>query len=159
MGKITGRVSTPTKPLNGSVNSDKYVIDELKRLDIRVDRVEEEQEVMRLDISNLFNEVSEVKGDLLIISSQLENQGERISTLETQIEERVPKRLNLIDEVEATDSRDNMYLYVDNNGQDGKISLKQAVGTILRLDDRIPEDMQSGEFIFLEQNLRGLRNK
>lgn len=71
-------------------------------------------------------------------------------TLTATKEQFVPKRLALVKEVEAKDDRSKIYLFVDNNGQDAKISLKDINSKILRTVNEVPTDLQVGEYIFLE---------
>ena len=71
-------------------------------------------------------------------------------TLTATKEQFVPKRLSLVKEVEAKDDRSKIYLFVDNNGRDAKISLKDINSKILRTVNEVPTDLQVGEYIFLE---------
>lgn len=72
---------------------------------------------------------------------------ERVNLLEQL---KVPKRLSTLSNVNNTDDRSKMYLYVDNDGKDNKISLKQALSTLIRTSDEIPNDLQIGEYVFLK---------
>lgn len=72
---------------------------------------------------------------------------ERVNLLEQL---KVPKRLSTLSNVNNTDDRSKMYLYVDNDGKDNKISLKQALSTLIRTSDEIPTDLQVGEYVFLK---------
>ena len=42
-------------------------------------------------------------------------------------------------------------LYVDNNGKDSQISMADMLSKIIRTSDTRPNDMQTGEYLFLEK--------
>ena len=63
-------------------------------------------------------------------------------------EETVPKRLT--DFSIAKGSSKTQYVYVDNNGQDGKLSIKDINSKVLRTVNSVPDDMEDGEYIFLK---------
>lgn len=63
----------------------------------------------------------------------------------------VPKRLNAINTLESTVPKERVYLYCDANGKDAKVSIKEMLSSFVRTDDKIPDDMQVGEYLFLEK--------
>ena len=137
----------------------------LNILEKEVNLLKEENVIMRLDISQLSDDVARLDGDMLIIRNDvndLSNKTDRLDTritiVENQLEDFVPKRLEILPSTSTMRDRSKMKIYVNDDGVPSYANLKETLGTILRLDDKIPEDMQSGEFIFLEQNLRGINN-
>lgn len=74
---------------------------------------------------------------------QLDAVNERVNLM-------VPKRLALIPDLPNNADRKRVYLYVDNNGNDGKIAVSTMLGNLLRKGDSIPNDMQPDEYLFLE---------
>lgn len=63
----------------------------------------------------------------------------------------VPKRLDALPVMGNMSNRGMAYLYVDNNGTSEKISIRQALSTIIRTDTKKPDDMQVGEYLFLKK--------
>lgn len=63
----------------------------------------------------------------------------------------VPKRLDALNTMSNTQDRRKAYLYVDNNGESEKISIAQALSTLIRTDVKQPDDMQVGEYLFLKK--------
>lgn len=63
----------------------------------------------------------------------------------------VPKRLDALPVMGNMSNRGTAYLYVDNNGKSEKISIRQALSTIIRTDTKKPDDMQVGEYLFLKK--------
>lgn len=60
----------------------------------------------------------------------------------------VPRRLVEIPNVNLGNSNTNdKYIYVDNNGEDGKISIKELLRRVLRTVDNTPEDINEDEYI------------
>ena len=63
----------------------------------------------------------------------------------------VPKRLDAIPVMDNMSNRETAYLYVDNNGKSEKMSIRQALATLIRTDTKKPDDMQVGEYLFLKK--------
>lgn len=63
----------------------------------------------------------------------------------------VPKRLDALKTMDSKQDRKKAYLYVDNNGESEKISIAQALSTLIRTDVKQPDDMQVGEYLFLKK--------
>lgn len=63
----------------------------------------------------------------------------------------VPKRLNTMPNLSNTADRKQAYIYIDNNGNDNKISISQMLSYFLRKGETVPDDMQAGEYLFLEK--------
>lgn len=63
----------------------------------------------------------------------------------------VPKRLDALKTMDSKKDRKKAYLYVDNNGESEKISIAQALSTLIRTDVKQPDDMQVGEYLFLKK--------
>ena len=63
----------------------------------------------------------------------------------------VPKRLDALKTMDGKQDRKKAYLYVDNNGESEKISIAQALSTLIRTDVKQPDDMQVGEYLFLKK--------
>lgn len=63
----------------------------------------------------------------------------------------VPKRLDALPVMGNMSNRGTAYLYVDNNGKSEKISIRQALATLIRTDTKKPDDMQVGEYLFLKK--------
>lgn len=62
----------------------------------------------------------------------------------------VPKRLSVMPTLNPLSNRQNAYLYVDDNGDSTKVSIKDMLGYLIRRGEDIPEDMQAGEYLLLE---------
>lgn len=62
---------------------------------------------------------------------------------------KVSKRLENTPILTVKNSK-NQYIFVDNNGVDSKISIKDINNRLLRTVDEIPSDMEEGEYIFLK---------
>lgn len=77
-------------------------------------------------------------------SADLEN---RVSLLE---ETTVPKKLSLLPDVDSTSNRSSILLYADDNGKSCKISIKDMLSKQIRTSSVIPDDLQEGEYVFLE---------
>lgn len=63
----------------------------------------------------------------------------------------VPKRLDALPVMDNMSNRETAYLYVDNNGKSEKMSIRQALATLIRTDTKKPDDMQVGEYLFLKK--------
>ena len=63
----------------------------------------------------------------------------------------VPKRFDALPVMDNMSNRGTAYLYVDNNGKSEKISIRQALATLIRTDTKKPDDMQVGEYLFLKK--------
>ena len=77
-------------------------------------------------------------------SSNLEK---RVSLLEQAT---VPKKLSLLPDVNPTSSRSSILLYADDNGKSCKISIKELLSKQIRTSSIVPDDLQEGEYLFLE---------
>lgn len=62
----------------------------------------------------------------------------------------VPKRLSTLPNLSALSDRTKANLYVDDNGNDTKVAVATMLNFILRKGEQIPNDMQKGEYLFLE---------
>ena len=62
----------------------------------------------------------------------------------------VPKRLSTIPNLTNIPDRTKANIYVDNNGNDNKVSIGQMLNFMVRKGDSIPNDMQVGEYFLLE---------
>ena len=62
----------------------------------------------------------------------------------------VPKRLSTLPNLSALSDRTKANLYVDDNGNDTKVAIATMLNFILRKGEQIPNDMQKGEYLFLE---------
>jgi len=76
-----------------------------------------------------------------------------INGIDTRIEAKVPLVLGALPTVPSTADKTTLYLYVDNNGAPGKISMSQItqsslVRTVASGD--LPADMQPGEYVYME---------
>ena len=61
-----------------------------------------------------------------------------------------PKRLNEISILPKEDDRSKAFIFVDNNGSDSKISIKDMLSTKIRTVKELPNDLQEEDYIFLE---------
>ena len=77
-------------------------------------------------------------------SSNLEK---RVSLLEQTT---VPKKLSLLPDINPTSSRSSILLYADDNGKSCKISIKELLSKQIRTSSIVPDDLQEGEYLFLE---------
>ncbi len=65
----------------------------------------------------------------------------------------IPRRLKDSTDISllpTTANRQEVYLFVDNNGEDAKITLSTLTSTLLRTVSEEPNDLQVGEYIFLQ---------
>lgn len=62
---------------------------------------------------------------------------------------KVSKRLENTPILTVKNSK-NQYIFVDNNGTDSKISIRDINNRLLRTVDEIPSDMEEGEYILLK---------
>ena len=62
----------------------------------------------------------------------------------------IPRRINMFPKLDNSDRR-KCILYVDNNGKDSQISMADMLSKIIRTSDTRPNDMQTGEYLFLEK--------
>lgn len=62
----------------------------------------------------------------------------------------VPKRLSVLPTLDDMANNDTAMLYVDNNGNDSKISISKLRKRMIKQGDSIPTDLQAGEYLFLE---------
>lgn len=93
------------------------------------------------ELSVLENTVGEIQTELSLLDNKY-----------------IQKDLSILPSVSLSDNRDNMTIYIDNNGTPSKANLKETLGTILRLDSQVPSTMQNGEFLMLDLTLKGLQN-
>ena len=61
----------------------------------------------------------------------------------------VPRRLEMVSTMSNTADRSKAYLFVDNNGKDERVSIKDIISKVIRTADEKPDDMQSGEYLML----------
>lgn len=66
----------------------------------------------------------------------------------------VPARLSTLPDLNKQHNRLNVLVYVDDNGADAKISMREMFGLFVRTGNEKPADMQAGEYLFLEKNNR-----
>lgn len=62
----------------------------------------------------------------------------------------IPRRLSIFPKVENSNRRMCM-IYVDDNGKDSQISMSDMLSKIIRTSNDIPQDLQVGEYLFLEK--------
>lgn len=93
------------------------------------------------ELSVLENTVGEIQTELSLLDNKY-----------------IQKDLSILPSVSLSDNRDNMTIYIDNNGTPSKANLKETLGTILRLDSQVPSTMQNGEFLMLDLALKGTQN-
>lgn len=67
-----------------------------------------------------------------------------------ELENYVPKKLSLLPDVDSTSNRASILLYADDNGKSCKISIKDMLSKQIRTSSVIPDDLQEGEYVFLE---------
>lgn len=63
----------------------------------------------------------------------------------------VPARLSTLPDLNKMHDRMSVMVYVDDNGVDSKISMKDMFGLFIRTGNEKPADMQAGEYLFLEK--------
>lgn len=66
------------------------------------------------------------------------------------IEKVVPKRLNALPNVNERTDRNKVYIYVDEDGNERKISMRNMLDTKIRTVNGIPINLQVNEYIFNE---------
>jgi len=93
------------------------------------------------ELSVLENTVGEIQTELSLLDNKY-----------------IQKDLSILPSVSLSDNRENMTIYIDNNGTPSKANLKETLGTILRLDNQVPSTMQNGEFLMLDLTLKGIQN-
>lgn len=93
------------------------------------------------ELSVLDNAVGEIQTELSLLDNKY-----------------IQKDLSILPSVSLSDNRDNMTIYIDNNGTPSKANLKETLGTLLRLDTQVPDTMQNGEFLMLDLTLKGIQN-
>lgn len=67
------------------------------------------------------------------------------------LENYVPKKLNLLNPLNSSSDRNKVLLYVDNNGQDCNITMNDLLDKKIRTVVEIPNDYQVGDYLFLER--------
>lgn len=60
-----------------------------------------------------------------------------------------PRRLEMVNTMSSKADRSKAFLFVDNNGADEKVSIKDIISKVIRTADEKPDDMQSGEYLML----------
>lgn len=100
------------------------------------------------------NEIRNLKEQGIGINEEELNN--RLSLLEEKV---VPKRLNLLNELNFNSIEDltNAYIYVDKNGVDSRLnllSIKKSIDTLearskIQTSDEIPTDLRVGDYVFL----------
>lgn len=63
----------------------------------------------------------------------------------------VPARLSTLPNLDKNTDRLSVMVYVDQNGTDAKISLREMCSLFIRTGNEVPADMQAGEYLFLEK--------
>ena len=66
-------------------------------------------------------------------------------------ESSVPRRLNALPTMSKTANRETSFVYVDTGGKGMKVSIKDMLASVIRTDDKIPDDMQTGEYLLLRR--------
>lgn len=79
-----------------------------------------------------------------------ENSGHTGFASQKELENYVPKKLSLLPDVDSTSNRASILLYADDNGKSCKISIKDMLSKQIRTSSVIPDDLQEGEYVFLE---------
>lgn len=100
------------------------------------------------------NEIRNIKEQGIGINEEELNN--RLSLLEEKV---VPRRLNLLNELNFNSTEDltNAYVYVDKNGVDSRLnllSIKKSIDTLdarskIQTSDEIPADLRVGDYVFL----------
>lgn len=100
------------------------------------------------------NEIRNIKEQGIGINEEELNN--RLSLLEEKV---VPRRLNLLNELNFNSTEDltNAYVYVDKNGVDSRLnllSIKKSIDTLdarskIQTSDEIPADLRAGDYVFL----------
>ena len=62
-----------------------------------------------------------------------------------------PSRLSTLPDLNKQHDRMNVLVMVDDNGTPSKVSMSDMFGMFLRTGSTVPEDMQAGEYLFLEK--------
>lgn len=62
----------------------------------------------------------------------------------------IPKRLSILQNVDANSNRQSAFVYVDDNGKSCKMSIADMLSKIIRTSNTIPNDLQENEYLFLE---------
>lgn len=63
----------------------------------------------------------------------------------------VPRRLEMVSTMSNMADRSKAYLFVDNNGKDERVSIKDIISKVIRTAGEKPDDMQTGEYLFLKK--------
>lgn len=80
---------------------------------------------------------------------QINSIKKKVSDIEqSNLKRAVPRRLNEIALTKCKPSE--QFVFIDNNGTDAKLSIKEINSRVLRTVNSIPEDMEEGEYIFLK---------
>lgn len=79
-----------------------------------------------------------------------ENSGHTGFASSKDLENYVPKKLSILPDVDSTSNRASILLYADDNGKSCKISIKDMLSKQIRTSSVIPDDLQEGEYVFLE---------
>ena len=112
---------------------------------------------LRVSVSDKIN-VTQITGNSdhdKLNNLDYENSGHTGFASETRLnavaQATVPKRLDVLPVMGNMSNRGTAYLYVDNNGTSEKVSIRQALATLIRTDTKKPDDMQVGEYLFLKK--------
>ena len=79
-----------------------------------------------------------------------ENSGHTGFASSKDLENYVPKKLSILPDVDSTSNRASILLYADDNGKSCKISIKELLSKQIRTSSIVPDDLQEGEYLFLE---------
>lgn len=95
-------------------------------------------------------QLEEYKKEIRTIQFSFQQEiNQQLNSTMSILDEKVPKRLNDIPTINVNSSE--QYIYIDNKGRDGKISIKEMNSRLLRSVKEVPNDMETNTYIFLEK--------
>lgn len=145
-----------------SYNDSKNIGIDIKQTNLKVNI--QNQQSIGIDIKNPNLKVSGKENYKFVIEGEhknlkgldFESSGHTGFASEKQIsllrQSCVPKDLSILPEYNLSSNRKNAYIYIDNNGTPQKVSARNLLSTIIRTSDEIPNDLQVGEYLFLERD-------
>lgn len=79
-----------------------------------------------------------------------ENSGHTGFASSKDLENYVPKKLSILPRVDDNHNRSSILIYANDNGESCYISMKDMLSKQIRTSSVIPNDLQEGEYLFLE---------
>lgn len=107
------------------------------------------QNKLNINTNTAINILS-VKDHNQLNNLDYEHSGHTGFASQKELENYVPKKLSLLPDVDSTSNRSSILLYADDNGKSCKISIKDMLSKQIRTSSVIPNDLQEGEYLFLE---------